>query len=148
MTDTKRERFYTPIGKHSLTKQEFKDECCIENIMNQYKQTGQITHGNKQPPTYDDFSNVVTYQEAQNITIQANEAFMALPSGIRNQFHNDPGAFLDFATNEDNHDQMVTMGLATAKPQPAKQEPAPAAKTKAKTPAKAPPDPEELPGTD
>lgn len=151
MTDKKRirERTYSPIGEHSLTKQEFKDDCCIDTIMSRYKQTGLITHGNDKTPIYDDFSNVVSYQEAQNITIHANASFMRLPSYIRNHFDNDPGQFVDFAMDPANHDQMVKMGLAKATSIPAKQEPAPQPEPKSpKKPYKAIPEQPDLPGTD
>lgn len=141
-------RYFTELGGPSLTRQEFKDECSIERIMANYKQTGVILHGNQKTPTYDDFSQVVTFQEAQNISIKATEAFNALPSHVRTRFENDPGQFVDFAVNPDNYDQMVSMGLLPKPPAPAKQETAPAETKKAKTPDRAPqtrrepPDPE------
>lgn len=112
MSDQKRKRYYTDVGTVSMTRQEFVDDCDISNILSKYASTGMITHANTKLPSYDDVADVVTYQEALNITIKAQEAFMTLPSKIRSQFENDPGLFLDFANDPANGKKLVEMGLA------------------------------------
>ena len=98
----------------SQTQQAFKQETDINYILRQYDKTGLITHVNKAAAQYGDFTEVNEYQESLNRVIAAQDAFMELPSAIRKQFGNDPGAFFEFATNPDNLDAMVKMGLAEA----------------------------------
>ncbi len=96
----------------SLTKQNFKDECNVHNILEKHKRVG-VMKVNKgyENPMYDDFTQVPDYQEAQNIIIKAEEQFDSLPATIREKFQNDPSLFLEFCTNENNLDQMIELGL-------------------------------------
>lgn len=106
---------FTDIDGNPLptpTQQHAKAECDINNILKQYDRTGLITHINSAKAQYGDFTEVNEYQESLNRVMMAQEAFMELPSAIRKQFENDPGQFFEFATNPDNQDAMVEMGLA------------------------------------
>ena len=106
---------FTDIDGNPLptpTQQHAKAECDINNILKQYDRTGLITHINSATAQYGDFTEVNEYQESLNRVMMAQEAFMELPSAIRKQFENDPGQFFEFATNPDNQDAMVEMGLA------------------------------------
>jgi len=106
---------FTDIDGNPLptpTQQHAKAECDINNILKQYDRTGLITHLNSAKAQYGDFTEVNEYQESLNRVMMAQEAFMELPSAIRKQFENDPGQFFEFATNPDNQDAMVEMGLA------------------------------------
>jgi len=94
------------------TQQHAKAECDINNILRQYDRTGLITHVNRATAQYGDFTAVNEYQESLNRVMSAQDAFMALPSAIRKQFENDPGAFFEFATNPANAEHMIEMGLA------------------------------------
>jgi len=84
------------------------------DVLKQYDKTGLITHVNRAKAQYGDFTQVNEYQESLNIVIRAQNAFDELPSDVRKKFHNDPGEFLEFATNPDNQQEMVTLGLARA----------------------------------
>lgn len=123
---------FKTVGE-SMTHQSMAPECDINRIMLKWQKTGVIEHRNEFQGNYGDFSEVPTYQEAMDKVIRGQEVFMTLPSSVRKQFENDPGQFLEFATNPDNHDQMVEMGLAEAQvvepePKPAKgKKPAPEA---------------------
>jgi len=107
-----------------LTEQHHKDACSISQILAMYDKTGIITHVNRSKEAYGDFTVVNEYQEALNRVIRADEAFSALPSDVRKRFDNDPGAFFEFATNPENVEEMVKMGLAKAfeEPKPTKVE--------------------------
>lgn len=98
----------------TMTQQAFKAECEINNILRKYDKTGLITHVSGAVAQYGDFSEVNEYQESLNMVINAQNAFMALPSDIRKRFGNDPGAFFEFATDPSNNDEMVRLGLAQA----------------------------------
>lgn len=101
---------FVPEGV-SLTKQSFKDSCDINLIMKRYEKTGVLEHSNRFGSQYGDFTGFDDYQEAQQRLIDADEAFMSLPSKIRERFDNHPGLYFDFATNPDNKDELMEMGL-------------------------------------
>ena len=105
----------TVLEGPSMTKQSFKDECDINNIMKRYERDGVLNHLNKYQGKYGDFTGAVEYHEAMSIVARGREMFMDLPAHIRSQFGNDPAAFLDFATNPDNNQALVDMGLAFAR---------------------------------
>lgn len=100
----------------SETQQQFKNECDINNILRQYDKTGLITHLNTARAHYGDFTKANEYQEALNLVMDAQDAFMEVPAKVRAQFNNDPGKFMEFVTNPKNHDQLVEMGLANPRP--------------------------------
>lgn len=108
-------------GQVSLTEQHHKDSVSVQNILRQYDKTGIINHVATAKAEYGDFTEVNEYQESLNRIIRANDAFEALPSGIRKKFNNDPGEFFEFATNPENLDQLRELGLA--KPAPAEPKP-------------------------
>lgn len=96
----------------TMTQQHMKQETDINYILKQYDKTGLITHVNNAVANYGDFTTVNEYQQSLNMVMQAQEAFNALPSEVRKRFFNDPGEFFEFATNPENKDEMVAMGLA------------------------------------
>lgn len=109
----KRKGLVTP--EPSRTKQSFRDECDINNVMKKFERTGILPEMIKQNPQYGDFSDVESFQEAQNIVIHANEQFMALDAHIRKRFDNNPAKFLEFVSYPENLDEMVKLGIATKK---------------------------------
>lgn len=102
----------------SLTRQEFAQECDINNLMSQYEKTGVINHFNRGEPQYVDFTAVPDLQESLHILGEATVAFNSLPAVVRKEFDNDPTKFLEFASNPDNIDKMREYGLAAPKPIP------------------------------
>jgi len=88
------------------TKQSFKDEVDVNNIIRRFQKTGELPAASR-VPRYEDFSNVPSYQDALNFVAGVNDAFLELPSRIRNQFSNDPGAYLDFVSDPKNADALV-----------------------------------------
>lgn len=110
------------------TKQSFKAECDINNIMTKYAKTGVLEHTRNVQGAYGDFSNVPDFQEAQNRIIQAQEAFMALPAAIRKRFDNDPGQLMDFVNDPDNLEEAVKLGLAQEPEKPSQPDPSPTAR--------------------
>lgn len=95
-----------------LTEQSHKNMCGIENIIRQYDKTGLITHVNNAVANYGDFTEVNEYRESLDLVREADEAFLGLPSEIRKKFDYDPGQFFEFATNPENKDELVALGLA------------------------------------
>jgi phage internal scaffolding protein len=107
-------RVFTPIVGETMTKQQFKDECDVNNILKQYASTGIMPHVNKTNPTYLDLSNTETdYLQTMNQIYDAQDAFSQLPATVRKRFDNSPISFLDFAMDPKNADELVSLGLAT-----------------------------------
>lgn len=94
----------------SRTKQSFRDECDINNILRQFNVTGQLPIGSVQPQ-YGDFSGITDYQSALNAVMAAQDSFLALPAKLRAKFDNDPALFVEFASDEANKDEMKALGL-------------------------------------
>lgn len=105
-------RMPTVLSGETMTKQEFTDECNVNNILKKYEKTGLIDHLNRYQGQYGDVALAVDYQEALNTVMEAEEMFMSLPSSIRNRFDNDPAAFLAFTENPANEAELIEMGLA------------------------------------
>lgn len=103
-------RVQIKCGGGSRTKQSFKAECDINNIMAKYQKTGSLAHAQQHQGEYG-FASAVSFHEAMNIVTQAEQMFASLPSTLRNRFSNDPGAYLDFVQNPDNEDEMRELGL-------------------------------------
>lgn len=99
----------------SMTKQSFKDECDINNILKQYKVTGMFAHINAKAAqgVYTDLPDPLDFQASLEIVKEANAAFASLPSKVRARFDNNPEAFLAFCSNPANQDELVALGLAT-----------------------------------
>jgi len=98
------------FSKPSLTKQSFRDECDINNILRQFNVTGQLPVGSVQPQ-YGDFSGITDYQSALNAVMAAQDSFLALPAKLRARFDNDPALFVEFASDEANKEEMKALGL-------------------------------------
>lgn len=96
----------------SLTKQSFKDECDINNVMKRFERTGVLEHVNKYQPQWGDYTNTPSsYQEALHQVAAANEMFLSLPARLRAKFDNDPGAYIAFVEDPANADELRAMGL-------------------------------------
>jgi phage internal scaffolding protein len=109
-------------GYRGMTEQSHKDMCEINNILRQYDRTGLITHVNNAVANYGDYTEVNEYQDSLNMVIEAQASFDQLPSEIRKKFGNDPGLFFEFATNPENKDELIELGLANAPVVPQPQE--------------------------
>lgn len=92
------------------TKQAHKDECDINLIVKQFHKTGVVNHAAKYEGNYGEFT-AIDYHEAMNAVVAAEQMFMSLPAKIRARFQNDPGGFIDWATDPSNAEEMRTMGL-------------------------------------
>lgn len=117
------------MRSRGVTKQSFRDECDINNIMKKFEKGQMVNHVNKHRGSYGDF-DVVDYQSAMNTIISAQESFASLPAKVRARFNNDPAGFLEFVGNPDNRDEMVKLGLIVGEKAPAAPSAAVAAATK------------------
>lgn len=113
------------FSRPSRTKQAFKAECDINEIVKRFRKIAGPDCLEKLDGyaggLYGDFSEVVDYRTARDQIIAAEASFEALPAIVRKRFGNDPAEFLDFCQNSDNIGELRAMGLA--KPAPTVVEP-------------------------
>lgn len=102
----------------TLTKQSFKDECDVNNIMKKFEKTGLLDHVNNHKGDYGNYIGYEDYQTSLNRIASAQDAFNTIPASIRARFDNSPLEFLRFAQNPENFDKMVEMGLANQPEEP------------------------------
>ncbi|AXL14684.1 internal scaffolding protein [Microviridae sp.] len=95
----------------SMTRASFLAECDVNRIMDKYQKTGLISHNAKYQGSYGDFMTSADYHECMNAILEAENAFQSLPSSVRTRFQNDPAAFLDFVQDEENIEEMRSLGL-------------------------------------
>lgn len=125
------------VKEPSRTKQSFKDECDINNIVKSFRTVQDILNltENGRKGVFADLPDPFEYQDGLNIVIQAEASFNALPSALRNRFENDPKQFLDFMSDPANQDEMIKLGLATDKrPPPSTEPPVPSTPPKEEPP--------------
>lgn len=103
--------FATHFNDPSLTQQQFKEECDVNNILAKFKKTGMLSHVNSHQGNFGDFSDVQEYQTALEKLNTAQRSFESLPSDLRSKFDNDPAKLIDFINDEKNYDDAVKYGL-------------------------------------
>lgn len=99
----------------SMTKQSFKDECDINQIMAKYQKTGLITHIKKFEGEYGEY-DPIDFTTAMQTIAEGQSMFEELPSQARKYFDNDPSKFMEFVQNPDNVEKMKELGLGYEMP--------------------------------
>jgi len=97
-------------SKVSKVEQSHKDAVNINSIIKRFNKTGYLPDP-VLTGVYGDFSGSLDFHQSQDKIIQAKDAFMALPSDIREFFDNDPGALLEFVHDDTNREAAEEMGL-------------------------------------
>lgn len=59
----------------------------------------------------------MSYHEAKNLIINAENQFNSLDAAVRIKFENDPAQFLSFVEDPKNAQELVKLGLAVAIPE-------------------------------
>lgn len=102
----------------SQTLQSFKDDADINCIIARFENTGVLVDPTvpvSRVPQFGDFSDMPSYQEAQNIIVAANNAFNDLSAKIRERFGNDPAAYFDFVQSlkegSDDYAEAIRLGI-------------------------------------
>lgn len=115
--------------KPSRTAQQFAAEADINEMLRRYQSAGvaydpaAIARAAARPVFADLTSVPVDFQEAQNLIIQAREAFEGLGSSVRDRFANDPAKLFEFLSKEENNEEAYKLGLKVRPVQPAPVEP-------------------------
>ena len=102
----------------SQTLQSFKDDADINCIIARFENTGVLVDPTvpvSRVPQFGDYSNMPSYQEAQNVLVAANNAFSSLPSKVRERFGNDPAAYFEFVQSlkegSDDYAEAIRLGI-------------------------------------
>lgn len=103
-------RVLSPEG-HTPAQQQFKEDCDVNTIMNRFHKTGLVDHVSQYQPNYG-FASAQTYHESMNVITKAQSMFNDLPSKVRNEFSNDPQAFLEFVQDPKNYEKAKELGIA------------------------------------
>lgn len=123
-----RQREASPIAFRegsSRTKQSFRDETNINNIMAKFERTALLEHVNDHQGNYGDFTNVPSdFHAAMNQVRAAEDMFMTLPAAVRETHENDPGRFLDFVEGASEEEMREAGLLPIAEPKAAEAAPA------------------------
>ena len=109
------EEYGTENTKPSLTDSSQQESCDINQIMAKYERHGIITHVNQYNGDYSDVTGAVDYHEALTIQRRAEQAFMTLPSKVREEFRNDPGAFLEAVDDPEQRPRLEELGLFSSR---------------------------------
>lgn len=129
-------RVTAPHSDELITKQSMKDECDIHNILRQYQKTGIIQHINQQQPIFDDLPDITDFQTSLSILDQAEQAFAALPSSIRDSFQNDPAELLRAIQDPGQRERLTELGILRAPAAPRPPDPgAPSSSPSSSTPS-------------
>lgn len=99
----------------TLSQQQFKAECDINNIVKNYSQTGVLPVSNK-VGKFLDVSNISDYQSSLETVFEAQKAFDDLPSNVRSRFENDPNQLLSFLADETNYEEALSLKLINSNP--------------------------------
>ena len=102
----------------SMTQQQFKAECDVNNILAKYKRTGMLTHIQKHQGNFGDFSSIEDYQTSLGKLMQAQQSFESLPSELRAKFDNDPAKLIAYLSDEKNNAEAVKLGLKLERKEP------------------------------
>lgn len=112
-------------GDPGKTDPSYAKDADINNIVATYHKTGVFPSPEAQA-IFADISDAPTYQEALQITINAENAFMSLDAKTRKRFDNDPAQLLSFLENPENRQEAIALGMIpepVPTPSPAAPEP-------------------------
>lgn len=108
----------TPVRKSVLvcsepsrTKQSFAAESDINAIVEKHRRTGLVTSVNPRVGFFGDVSGVKDYASSLRLVQEAEGAFMALPSSVRDRFNNDPVRMLAFLEDPGNRVEAEKLGI-------------------------------------
>jgi len=96
----------------SRTQMQYKDQVNVNNIMKKFKKTGSITHlRNAKEGVYADLTQITDYAESLMQIKKADEAFLSIPSEIRNKFQNNPANLISYLKDPKNTEEAIKHGL-------------------------------------
>lgn len=102
----------------SLTEQAHKSETDINLIVKRHRAAGVDLFRVPQASFCGDVVDVtpVTFMEALNVVVQAEQAFADLPAHLRKRFNQQPSELLGFLQDPANYDEALKLGLVNERP--------------------------------
>lgn len=102
-----RERVITLCNDEPRTKQQFKHEVDINNIVARFTRSNGVSVDSLLAASpsggfWGDFSDVADLRTMYERLANAEEGFMSLPAKVRKQFDNDALLFMEFVSNDEN----------------------------------------------
>lgn len=104
------------VKEVSLTQQEFKDECDINEIVRRFGLTGQLPD-NYRAPVSGDFTGISDFKTAMDAVRAAQDRFMEMPAELRARFDNDPQKLIGFLDDEKNREEAIKLGILNKPPE-------------------------------
>lgn len=104
-------------SKPSLTQQEFKESCDINNILAKFSVQARafgVEPSQLMPQdqgTYGDFSQLDDFQTAQNKIAFLNDQFSNLPSDVRRKFGDNLNTFMSALSDPNRIDELGELGV-------------------------------------
>ena len=103
-----------------LVQSQYKDECDLNVIIGRLTPEQLEDRLAASQGVYGDFYDVMSYSEAKQLVINAEQAFDRLDAKLRKQFDNDPQKLIEFLDDPTNDEEAIKLGL---KAKPKVQEP-------------------------
>lgn len=97
-----------------VTKQSFRDEVDVNQILDKYARTG-VLPVNGRAPMFGDFSSLPSFLDAQILVRKAEDGFLKLSPDVRARFDNSPAKLLAFLDDPQNREEAVKLGILEAK---------------------------------
>jgi len=108
-------RTWNQRKKHTITFGEGKTEQHhgkdVNQLVERYQRTGELTHIARAIPKYGDFSQVTDYKTALDNVRNAEQLFAAMPASVRDRVGNRAENLLEFLDNPENTTEAISMGL-------------------------------------
>jgi phage internal scaffolding protein len=110
-------RVQTINDQPTKTQQQFKDHVNVNKIIQKYQRTGDKTLiESSKLGVYADTTLFKDFQSAKNKVIDAEKAFLSIPSNVRDRFNNDPAQLISFLADKTKIEESIQLGL---RPKPA-----------------------------
>jgi len=111
-------------GEESHVKQDEKDACDVNKILEKWAVTG-TSRITQEEMRFLDNTEALDFTQAMNLVADANSTFAQLPAKLRKELKNRPENLFDFVKNKDNHDLLMELGLVEPVEAPLPVEPTP-----------------------
>ena len=108
----------TVICGPSKTQQHNRDANSVTKLIAKYGAKRLADTLALEPSRYGDISGFTDYADSLNRINRANDAFDAMPSAVRNRFHNDPAELIAFLNDDKNRSEAIILGLIPAPAEP------------------------------
>lgn len=107
-----RKRVQIHFKKPSLTKQYFKNECNINNIIAKFAATGQLPLANNQEPQYGFAPDLdLDLKSSIDMVNALKSEFYKLPKDIQKSFDNNPNNYGEFLSDYENNPEKYSADL-------------------------------------